>query len=506
MLFSGKPKYLYITILWVVLSCTNQILGQSKPSETHYYDPGNANRTAAEWEPAKGTMITWPLCIPYKLVIELSKDNHLYTLVDNEKDKKQAKIWYAKWGIDSAKTTFITAPQGIDVWWTRDWGPSAVFTPEGKLHLGDGKYIYATPESGLECDDTLRFLYTDKNNNIIKTEIEDNATLPIGKTLDIPILDLPFITTGGNVMTDGLGTAFSSCIILNENRYFNVSESRFFKLNDSLSGYKNYHILSNFEQRGIQHIDCLMKLLDEERILVAEPPKDHELYPIYEDIVENELKTLRTIYGRPYEILRLKTGRYRKNLLAAYTNSIIVNKTIYVPLFNIRDDSIALQTWKEVMPGYTIKGFTFVLDEEPVMSEQMKNNYSSGYGWTFGDALHCRTRAIWDPEMLYITVKRLPSEIQSADTPKVYTTIIDYSKKGLVVASPQLFWRIKGDNKWNTQIFQSEGNGIHFNTSFPINTGETTVEYYISASSKSGKTETMPRTAPQGFYSVNIKM
>ena len=32
-----------------------------------------------------------------------------------------------------------------------------------------------------------------------------------------------------------------------------------------------------------------MKLLDEERILVIEPPQDHKLYKIYEDIVQNEL-------------------------------------------------------------------------------------------------------------------------------------------------------------------------------------------------------------------------
>jgi agmatine deiminase len=75
-----------------------------------------------------------------------------------------------------------------------------------------------------------------------------------------------------------------------------------------LLGFKTYHILSNFELTGIQHIDCFMKLLDEERILVAEPPKDHILYPIYERIVEHELKNLKTIYGRPYQIQRIKIG------------------------------------------------------------------------------------------------------------------------------------------------------------------------------------------------------
>src|SRR4030095_8425021 len=107
----------------------------------------NANRVAAEWETATGTMIVWPLCIPYKLAVELAKDRHLYTLVENQKSKNQTVKWYDKWGIDSASNTFIYSPQGIDSWWIRDWGPAAVFTPDGSMKLADGKYIYSTPVS-----------------------------------------------------------------------------------------------------------------------------------------------------------------------------------------------------------------------------------------------------------------------------------------------------------------------------------------------------------------------
>jgi len=477
-------------------------LNATAQTEINYYVQGNQNRTAAEWESAKGTLITWPLCIPYKLAIELAKDNHLYTLVENDSIGKEAEKWYRKWGIDAANNTLVYAPQGIDAWWTRDWGPSAVFAPDGTMKLGDGKYIYSTPETGLACDDSLHFLYQDKGNNIIKTETDDNATVSVGKGLQIPILDLPFITTGGNVMTDGLGTAFSSCILLNENQYFQVPPDKFFSLNASLLGFKQYHILSNFEKVGIQHIDCFMKLLDEERILVAEPPKDHELYTVYEHIVENELKKLKTVYGRPYQILRIKIGRYDQERLAAYTNSIILNKTIYVPLFQIEEDSTALKTWQQAMPGYTVKGFTFALKDEPIVSKEMAAKYVSGYGWNFGDALHCRTRAVWDPEMLYISVKRLPSKVVSNELLTLYATVIDYSKKGLVVASSKLHWRVKGEQNWKTILLKPTSNNTHFYVTIPIKKSNKTIEYYLSAASKSGSRETMPRTAPSGFYTV----
>lgn len=500
-----KNKNLLLIVGFLLFQFSAQSQTKNDINGNNYYTQGNLNRTAAEWEPAKGTLVVWPLSVPYKLLVELSKDNHLYTLVANDSTKKEAQKWYKEWGINSNNNTFVYAPQGIDAWWTRDWGPSAVFTNDREMKLGDGKYIYSTPETKIACNDSLKFLYVGKNKEIIKTEIDDNATIPLAKGLNIEVLDLPYINTGGNVLTDGLGTAFSTCIILNENRFYNVNQDKFLSLNKELLGFGQYNVISNFEKMGIQHIDCFMKLLDEERILVAEPPTDHELYPIYENIIENELRKLKTAYGRPYEILRIKTNRYNGERLAAYTNSIIINKTIYVPLFQINADSIALQIWRDVMPGYTVKGFTFALIDEPIVSKEMKEHYKSGYGWNSGDALHCRTRAIWDNEMLFITTKRIDKVVTSKQQNIVYTTIIDYSKKGLIKEKSQIFWRVLGETNWSISQLNFDENQNHFFYEIPLNKKGTTVEYFISAESKSGRKETQPRTAPLGTYQFRIE-
>jgi hypothetical protein len=302
-----------------------------------------------------------------------------------------------------------------------------------------------------------------------------------------------------------LGSAFSTCVLLNENNYYKVPQEKFLKLNKKLLGINNYNIISNFEKYGIQHIDCFMKLLDEERILVAEPPKNHELYPIYENIVENELKKLKTAYGRPYKILRLKTARYSMEKLAAYTNSIIVNKTIYVPLFQIKTDSAALKTWRQAMPGYTVKGFEFALKDEPVVSAEMQQHYKSGYGWNNGDALHCRTRAVWDAEMLFISSRKIEETVSTSQRNIVFTTIIDYSKKGLELDKSALYWRVKSEENWKTIPLKSSGTKDHYFAEIPFHQSGKTVEYYISAESKSGKKETKPRTAPMGTYEFKIK-
>jgi agmatine/peptidylarginine deiminase len=327
------------------------------------FSPSHRPRMAAEWEPAVGVLIAWPLSIPYKLVIALSEDTKLYTLIADTKSKQEAIKWFSKWGIMPDRVKFITAPQGEDISWTRDWGPHAVFTPDGTMKLVDGNYLLSTPMSGLSCGDSLQFVYHDDKGKIIYMKKEDALPGYIGPSIDVDRVSLPFSFTGGNVISDGQRSAFSTCIITNENRYIGITDEQFFEQTRAILGIDHYMLISNFEPLGIQHIDCYMKMLDEERLFVMRPPADHPLYELYEGIVTHELSKLTNAYGRLYQILRLDTDRYHEDELAAYSNSLILNQTIYVPLFGIPQDSIAMKQWADAMPGYIIKGFEFTISK-----------------------------------------------------------------------------------------------------------------------------------------------
>ncbi len=495
------------TILSFLLFFTNCNDSQESQQESVELQPSE-NRMAAEWEPALGTIIAWPLGIPHKLVIELAKDNQLFTMVPDDPARKEAEHWFAEWGIDLQRVQFIFAPQDVDAWWLRDWGPHAVFN-DGKMKLADGQYPNSTPVSGIACDAPLRFIFTEKDEEtgadiIVPTTAEDMAPYKIGEAMNFETVELPFVFTGGNVLTDGQGTAFSSCIIINENQFMGLKREDFLKKAEAFLGIKNYNIISNFEESGIQHIDCFMKMLDEERLFVTRPPKDHSLYPIYEDIVQNELATLKNSYGRPYEILRLDTDRYEDDELAAYSNSLILNQNIYVPLFGIAQDSIAMKQWQEAMPGYTVKGFEFNMDEEQILSDKAKKHYKGKIGWNSGDALHCRTRAMWDPQMLYISVDRIPSKIAEADEYPLSAEIVDYSNKGLIENELKLLWRKEGQTQWTEIVLTKSTKNNTYSASIPKVKAGSTVEYFVSAKSNSGRSETMPRTSPEGVYSFSV--
>lgn len=95
-------------------------------------------------------------------------------------------------------------------------------------------------------------------------------------------------------------------------------------------------------------------------------------------------------------------------------------------------------------------------------------------GWGTEDVAHCRTRAVWDENMLYIAVRRLEEEEPANQVLDIHVNIVDYSKAGLIKGS----------------LMGKPGD---------------TIEYYVAAESKSGRKETMPRVAPKGTYKVHIR-
>ena len=74
-------------------------------------------RVVAEWEPAIGTIIRWPLGIPSDLVVELASDDALYVLVENNNQQIQARNNFNDWGInllilESSRSNFVVNSEG----------------------------------------------------------------------------------------------------------------------------------------------------------------------------------------------------------------------------------------------------------------------------------------------------------------------------------------------------------------------------------------------------------
>lgn len=442
-------------------------------------------RVAAEWEPSLGILITWPFAHPPALVQEWTRDTHLHVVVASEVERGKAARTFADWECDATRVHYIMRPTKEGLYGTRDWAAYAAFDEQGVLSHRDPRYLdYAL--SGYDSSKTL--MWWSKLDPRLDWTSDDETPVAVAKAVGVSREELPFCFTGGNVYADGMGTAFCTEILADENKYFGVPKEKLLESAKQLLGIGNLQFIPNFESSiGAQHIDCVMKLLDEGRILVKRTPADHPDHAQIERIA-TLLGSMQSPWGRPYEILRIDTPRYQGDLLANYTNSLIHNKTIYVPLFGIAADGDALATFRAAMPGYEVKGF--------------KGNPL--FPWTYTDALHCRTKALWDPRMIHL--RHTPVRVQPKDgATGLEVKVFDYGKSGVADGGVQLHWRKSGASGWHAMPMAPSSEAGTYQGAIKSADRGAAIEYYISVQTRDGRRETLPRVAPAGYFTISAR-
>ena len=115
--------------------------------------------------------------------------------------------------------------------------------------------------------------------------------------------------------------------------------------------------------------------------------------------------------------------------VAPYTNSLILNKHVYVPMgSNSTYTQRALQVYREAMPGYEVEGIY---------------NTSGNIAWLNTDALHCRTRGVMDFNMLFVDHRNVLFGTQECgDSIAVTSKFIAYSGKPLKTDSLLVYYSI----------------------------------------------------------------
>ncbi|MBD3349162.1 MAG: hypothetical protein GF400_08210, partial [Candidatus Eisenbacteria bacterium] len=469
--------------------------------------PTQPVRMIAEWEPAWGALVRWPLNIPVELVREISEDDTVYTLVEGSGNENQARSTFESAGVVMDHVRFIQT----DVYssWTRDWGPQCVFDGQGQMGITDpwfDGYPWVSGCESRESGDAMLHVAkvarrcasgavasdglhgsrgtVEPSRRVCARGYEDDDVIPgdVAAFLDLPHHLMPAYCTGGNIMTDGHGRAFSTQQMLLENAPY-MSEAAFRSAAESYLGITDYQFLPNPEIYGIQHIDCYAKLLDEETVLVKELPTWHAEYWCVEDLVD-AFASLETCYGRPYEIVRVYCEPYYGDEVAAYTNSLILNGKVLVPTFGVPADADALATYEAAMPGYEVIGVDYG-------------------GWLYYDALHCRTMGIFDAGMLRLTHAPPEDVVPAGEPHEIVVTVEPMSGGGLVPGAQVVRWRIEGDAGWNEEPLGAAA-GDTFIAYIPAQSPGDVVEYHVAAADSSGRSETLPGTAPEGCYSFQI--
>ena len=450
-------------------------------------------RVVAEWEPALGTMIRWPLGIPSDLVMELASEDILYVLVENSNQQNQATNNFNNWGINSNNVIFINTETYSH--WTRDHGPQFIIG-EDYWKVVNQQFNGYPEESGCQED----FVFQDDNPiqgrplsyDLRGWEEDDDTNIDFANQMDWDIQNLPLYMTGGNFMTDGYGMGFSTQLMVNEN---NINNNEFQQIVRDELYLLNYHIFDNPNISSIQHIDCLAKLVNPETIIIKQVSESSPEYDCIENFAQSFYE-LNTFYDRPFNIHRIycpdiNGGQWELNSVAAYTNSLILNNKVLVPQYGIIADANALEIYQQAMPGYEIIGF----------------NNETGNPWYGEDALHCRTMGVFDPDMMHISHKTIRTEeLNNNISIDIEVDIIDYSNIGENLQSVILYWKYSLEDGAFSEIpLEFEIDNIYSGT-FPSLNSDSLIEYFIKATNLEGNIVLHPNAGWHIFNTLELML
>ena len=335
--------------------------------------------------------------------------------------------------------TFVNAP--TDSYWVRDYGPWYIFEDRHPA-IVDNVYNRPRPD-------------------------DDNMSQVFANFWNIPMYGMRLEHTGGNMMEDGRGHGVSDDLVLQENNYNETNVRN--KMRDYL-GIDPYHITIDPQGDYIAHVDCWGKYLAPDKILIAHLPQNNPRYQYYEQVAQY-FETTNCCWGYPYRVYRVDEPG--GNSLAPYTNSLILNKTVYVPIGNNTTyNNQALAVYQEAMPGYTIVGVNG--------------------SWQNTDALHCRTRGVMDFNMLFVDHREvLFGEQAWQDSIPVVSKFIAYSGEPLKTDSLLVYYRIDGGD-YQVAHMTATGNPDEYVGYIKGYESKSEIDYYVFGADESGHRYTQP--------------
>ena len=400
--------------------------------------PTEAPRFVAEFEPMQGVTIRYPLGIPVSLVKSLAENCQVYCIV-TQNQQSSARSSFNNAGVNMNRVTFVIA--NSDSYWVRDYGPWYIFAGKNPAIVDN---VYNRPRQN---DDAIPSYFA--------------------SFWGIPMYGMNLKHTGGNMMQDGRGHAVSDELVLNENNNYSEATVRQ-KMLDYL-GIDNYHITIDPQNDYIAHVDCWGKYLAPDKILIAKLPQSDSRYEDYE-AVANYFATTNCCWGYPYKVYRVEEPG--GDVIAPYTNSLILNKTVYVPMgSNSTYNNRALQVYRDAMPGYEVVGVT---------------NTSYSTGWLNTDALHCRTRGVMDFNMLFVDHRNVLFGTQECgDSIAVTSKFIAYSGKPLKTDSLLVYYSID-NGPYQTAHMTATGNPDEYVGYIKGYHQASEVDYYVFGADESG--------------------
>lgn len=312
----------------------------------------------AEWEPQSMVQLTWPHKDTDWAPI-LPEITAVYEEMAREISKREALLIVAPKTLISSLSHLTSSilPLTSNDTWARDHGfitveetsalgpqTSDISPQPSNIVLLDFKFNGWGEKFEAELDNQInRHLY---DEGLVKGTYEAH---------------LDFVLEGGSIESDGKGTVFTTtCCLMAPHRNQPLTQSEIeARLKEYLGAERivwlNHGSLIGDDTDG--HIDTLVRICPNDTIVYTGGDADHPDLAL----MEEELKDLRTLDGKPYRLLKLPLPRpiYDEGdrLPATYANYLVINGAVLVPTYAQPDlDAEAMRVIGEAYPDREIIG------------------------------------------------------------------------------------------------------------------------------------------------------
>lgn len=296
--------------------------------------PSGSFNLLAEYEQADGVIFSWSnsySTLIRDLITAVSLEDTAWVVVANSSTMNSVTSLLNNNGADLSRVAFII--HNLNSVWIRDYGPWWGLDDYGRRGVIDFVYNRPRPQ-------------------------DDAFPQHLAGEWNVPYYGPDLVHPGGNFIVDGHGLAFATTLVQNENTGYSYEDiSDIFA---SYGGIDSLVLLTPMQYDGTGHIDMFCKLLNDSTFIVGEyaTPADGagNNYTILNQNAEL-LASIPSSTGQPFRVERILMPPYTSGISYTYTNSLIVNNQVLVPIYGFETDEEALNLYRQLMPGYDVQGF-----------------------------------------------------------------------------------------------------------------------------------------------------
>ncbi|UCC11611.1 MAG: agmatine deiminase family protein [candidate division WOR-3 bacterium] len=418
--------------------------------------PGVWVETPGEFENLRGVFISWfygtSNAIFREIVREVVEVSRIFIIVESGSEQSAISSYLTGNGISLDSVEFYIWPRNSI--WIRDFGPWFMRQEDDSEGIVDFQYNRPRPQ-----DDTIPWR--------------------IGEAWNIPVFGSPLEHAGGNFMTDGLGTGFSSTLIYQENSGYSHAEIDSLML--AYCGLEQFIVLQRINIEYTGHIDLWTKILNDTLVMVGEYESGHPNHTVLNQHADSIASCVNR-EGLNYRIVRIPMPWSMSDAPPSYLNSLIVNDKVLVPLYDEPEDDTALFVYQQALPDHEIIGI----------------NCASMAGW--GGAIHCITMQI--PSSYFLHIRHYPLT-NTDDTLNPYRVEAHVTTSNTLVAESSLVYYRVNNYPYTSVPLTMESPGLYAGY-IPAQHDGDTVQYYIVVQNEDDIRRTSPRHVPVHVYTFAV--